>query len=169
MQLGKGLVHAPIFIWLLVRPQGSFASESHPAFKEFLYILSEGCFGSQSNRKVRAYTISLIRWTSTYQADQNEKNKCYFSKNSSARDVSVACQNLWFYKTLLCTRSTYLQWTWWPWENRHSPSMRDLSPRPLGNNWQNQGGRRYFQATNKNKGVKRVFKLSQWLNNMLNL
>ena len=59
---------------------------------------------------------------------------------------------------------TYLQWTWWPWENRHSPSMRDLSPHPLGNNWQNQGGRRYFQATNKNKGVNRVFRLSQWFN-----
>ena len=41
--------------------------------------------------------------------------------------------------------------------------MRDHAPRPLGNNWQNREGRRYFQATNKNKGDEKG--LSQWMVN----
>ena len=39
--------------------------------------------------------------------------------------------------------------------------MQDHAPRPLGNNWQNREGRRYFQATNKNKGDEKG--LSQWM------
>ena len=41
--------------------------------------------------------------------------------------------------------------------------MQDREPRPLGNNWQNREGRRYFQATNKNKGDEKG--LSQWMVN----
>ena len=41
--------------------------------------------------------------------------------------------------------------------------MQDHAPRPLGNNWQNREGRRYFQATNKNKGDEKD--LSQWMVN----
>ena len=49
--------------------------------------------GARTNRRVRAYTIFLKKvTTSTYQADQNEKNKCYFSEDRPARYVAVACE-----------------------------------------------------------------------------
>ena len=101
--------------------------------------------------------------TSTYQADQNEKNKCYFSEDRPARYVAVACERKGCAFMQIKQPSTYLLWTLWPWENRHSPSMQDHAPRPLGNNWQNREGRRYFQATNKNKGDEKG--LSQWMVN----
>ena len=99
----KGFEHAPIF---KSSSEGSVGKKKHPAFMGFKF--SEGCLGgSQSSRKVRAYTISQLRWTSTYQADQNEKNKCYFSKNSSARDVSIACGQVCGEKLLRTDPLTY--------------------------------------------------------------
>ena len=133
-----------------------------------------GCFAKpvQRGQKVRGtnqqksaslYNTSKKVTTSTYQADQNEKNKCYFSEDRPARYVAVACERKGCAFMQIKQPSTYLLWTLWPWENRHSPSMQDHAPRPLGNNWQNREGRRYFQATNKNKGDEKG--LSQWMVN----
>ena len=133
--------------------------------QDVINLSSPGCSGARTNRRVRAYTIFLKKvTTSTYQADQNEKNKCYFSEDRPARYVAVACERKGCaFMQIKQPSSTYLLWTLWPWENRHSPSMQDHAPRPLGNNWQNREGRRYFQATNKNKGDEKG--LSQWMVN----
>ena len=78
-----------------------------------LNLSSPGCSGARTNRRVRAYTIFLKKvTTSTYQADQNEKNKCYFSEDRPARYVAVACERKGCaFMQIKQPSSTYLLWT----------------------------------------------------------
>ena len=83
----------------------------HNSFASWDVLLNLSSAGRNQQKSASLYNTSKKVTTSTYQADQNEKNKCYFSEDRPARYVAVACERKGCAFMQIKQPSTYLLWT----------------------------------------------------------